>query len=162
MAVDMYIKIDGIKGEAQDDKHKGEIDVLAWSWGMSQSGTLHMGGGGGGGKANFQDLSFTKWCDKASPELMLKCASGEHIKDATLFVRKAGGKKPIEYLTYKLTTLIVTSVSAGGSGGEEKLTENVTLNFAKISIDYQEQDDKGAAQGGKINFGWDIPKNKKA
>ena len=51
MAVDMFIKIDGIKGESADDKHKEEVDVLSWSWGMSQSGSAHMGGGAGAGKA---------------------------------------------------------------------------------------------------------------
>ena len=76
MAVDMFIKIDGIKGESKDKKHKDEIDVLAWSWGMSQSGTFHTGGGGGAGKVNVQDLSFTKWVDKASAALMLCCCNG--------------------------------------------------------------------------------------
>ena len=73
MAVDMFIKIGELKGEAQDDTHKGEIDVLAWSWGMSQSGTTHMGSGGGAGKVSVQDLSFTKYVDMSSTELMLAC-----------------------------------------------------------------------------------------
>ena len=67
MAVDMFIKIDGIKGESADDKHKEEIDVLSWSWGMSQSGSAHMGGGAGAGKVNVNDLSFTKYIDVAGP-----------------------------------------------------------------------------------------------
>ena len=77
MAVDMFIKIDDVKGEAQDKKHEGEIDVLAWSWGMSQAGTMHAGGGGGGGKVSVQDLSFTKWIDKSSSNLMEYCAQGK-------------------------------------------------------------------------------------
>ena len=133
MAVDMFIKLDGIKGEAQDDKHKGEIDVLAWSWGMSQSGTTHMGSGGGGGKANFQDISVTKWVDKSSPILMQYCATGKHIPKAQLIVRKAGGK-PLEYIVMDLTDIMVTSVSTGGSGGEDRLTENVSLNFAEFKF----------------------------
>jgi len=71
MAVDMFIKIGDIEGEAVDDAHGGEIDVLDWSWGMSQSGSMHIGGGGGSGKVNVQDLSFTKYVDMASPNLML-------------------------------------------------------------------------------------------
>ena len=90
MAVDMFLKLDGIKGEASDDKHKGEIDVLAWSWGASQSGTMHVGQGGGGGKANFQDLSVTKWVDKSSHALLKAVATGQHVKEAMLTVRKAG------------------------------------------------------------------------
>ena len=97
MAVDMFMKIKTITGESVDKKHKDEIDVLAWSWGMSQSGTTHMGGGGGAGKVNVQDLSFTKYVDGASNALILGCCTGEHYDEAVLTVRKAG-KEPLEYI----------------------------------------------------------------
>lgn len=158
MAVDMFLKLEGIKGESKDDKHKDEIDVLAWSWGVSNSGSAHVGGGAGAGKASFQDISFTKWIDLASPSLMLAAANGKHIKSATLVVRKAG-EKPLEYLTIALTEVLVSSYSTGGSGGEDRLTENVTLNFAKIHVTYKEQTATGAA-GGAPEFKWDIPANK--
>lgn len=160
MAMDQFIKLDGIKGEAGDDKHGGEIDVLSWSWGLSNSGSAGSGGGGGAGKVNVQDLSFTKWIDKSSPVLMQHCCGGKHIPEALLTVRKAGDK-PLEYLKIKLTDLIVTSVSTGGSGGEDKLTENVSLNFAKVQIAYQEQDKTGGAKGGPVEMGWDVSKNVK-
>jgi type VI secretion system secreted protein Hcp len=95
MPVEMFLKLSGIEGESYDAKHKGEIDVLAWSWGMSNSGTTHTGGGGGAGKVNFQDLSFTKWVDLATTPLMLATAKGKHITKATLVVRKAGRAAPI-------------------------------------------------------------------
>lgn len=116
MAVDMFIKIQDIKGEAQDKKHKDEIDVLAWSFGVSQSGTTHMGQGSGGGKASFQDLSFTKYVDKSTPVLMLHCANGKHIPEATLYCRKAAGDEPLEYITFVMKDIIVSSISSGGSG----------------------------------------------
>ena len=159
MAVDMFIKIAGVKGEARDHKHKDEIDVLAWSWGVSQAGTMHQGGGGGGGKANVQDLSFTKYIDKSSPDLMLSCCSGKHLADATLVVRKAG-ENPVEYLTIAMKDCLVTSLSTGGSGGEDRLTENVTLNFASVKVRYVPQDAKGAGSG-SFESGWDIAANKK-
>jgi type VI secretion system secreted protein Hcp len=159
MAVDMFIKIDGIKGECKDDKYKNEIDVLAWSWGMSQSGSFHTGGGGGSGKVNVQDMSFTKYLDKSSSPLMLHCCNGKHIDSATLVVRKAG-EDQIEYLKIKMTKVLVSSVSTGGSGGEDTLTENVTLNFAKVEFAYKEQTDKGGA-GGEVKMGWDMEKNVK-
>ncbi len=157
MAVDIFLKLDGIKGEAQDAKHKGEIDVLAWSWGMSQSGTTHMGSGGGGGKANFQDISVTKWVDKSSPLLMQYCATGKHISKAQLIVRKAG-TKPLEYIVMDLTDIMVTSVSTGGSGGEDRLTENVSLNFAEFKVKYVEQAKDGSA-GAAPEWGYKIPAN---
>jgi type VI secretion system secreted protein Hcp len=144
MAVDMFLKLDGIAGESQDSKHKDEIDVLAWSWGASNSGTTHMGSGGGAGKANFQDLSFTKYVDKASPPLLTAVSKGTHIKTATLVLRKAGGT-PVEYYKLALTEILISSVSTGGSGGEDRLTENVTLNFASFALDYIGQDAKGGA-----------------
>lgn len=158
MAVDMFLDIEGeIAGESQDKTHKNTIDVLAWSFGMSQSGSFHVGGGGGAGKASFQDLSVTKWVDKASPVLMLYCANGDHFTKAVLIVRKAG-KKPLEYLKIEMKKVLVTSVSTGGSGGEDKLTENVSLNFAEMAVNYIEQTPEGG-EGAKPEFKWDIAAN---
>ncbi|RJQ70901.1 MAG: type VI secretion system tube protein Hcp [Desulfobacteraceae bacterium] len=158
MAVDMFIKLDGIKGEAIDSKHKDEIDVLAWSWGISQSGTFHRGSGGGAGKANVQDISLTKYIDKASAPLFKSCANGQHIKEALLTVRKAG-KDPLEYITIKLSPVIVTNVSVGGSGGEDRLTENVTLNFGKVEYTYKSQKPDGSP-GDTMPFSYDVQQNK--
>lgn len=158
MAVDMFIKIKGIDGESKDDKHTKEIDVLAWSWGMSQNGSFHVGGGGGSGKVSVQDLSITKYIDSASNKLMLACCTGEHIDEATLYVRKAG-KDALEYIVIKLEQVMVTHVQMGGSGGEDKLTENITLNFAKYSYDYTPQDQKGKGTG-KMSAVYDMSKNK--
>ena len=160
MAVDMFLKIEGVKGESEDDSHKNEIDVLAWSWGMSQSGTLHAGKGGGGGKAAIQDISVTKWVDSSTPVLMKYCSSGQHIAKAQLVVRKAGGESgPLEYIVIKMGPVLITSISGGGSGGEDRLTENVTLNFKKVEYDYTPQDEKGG-KGDAIPWKFDIAANK--
>jgi type VI secretion system secreted protein Hcp len=159
MAVDMFMKVKGIDGEARDKTHGGSIDVLAWSWGMSQSGSTHVGGGGGAGKVNVQDLSFTKYIDKSSTELMLACCNGKHIPEAKLTIRKAG-ENPLEYLIITMSDVMVTSVSTGGSGGEDRLTENVTLNFAKVNVEYTEQTAKGTG-GAKPKMGWNIAENVK-
>src|SRR5688500_271126 len=98
MAVDMFLKIEGgPEGESRDKAKGKEIDVLAWSWGVSNSGSAHVGGGMGAGKANVQDISLTKYIDKASPDLMLACCNGKHFTSAILTVRKAG-ENPLEYL----------------------------------------------------------------
>lgn len=159
MAVDMFMKIDGVKGESGDGKHKEEIDVLSWSFGMSQSGSAHSGGGGGAGKVNVQDLSFTKYVDKSSPDLYLCCCNGKHLKEAKLTVRKAG-ENPIEYLIVTLEDVLISSVSNGGSGGEDRLTENISINFARFKVDYAEQTATGG-EGAKPKMGWDIKKNEK-
>lgn len=157
MAVDMFLKLGDIAGESKDKSHLGEIDVLAWSWGASNSGTFHVGGGGGAGKANVQDLSLTKWVDLASTEIFLAVCNGKHFPEATLVVRKAG-ETPLEYLTIKMTEVMVTSYSTGGSGGEDRLTENVTLNFSKVQVSYKEQAAKGA-QAKAPSVSWDIAAN---
>jgi type VI secretion system secreted protein Hcp len=159
MAVDMFLKLDKIDGEARDKTHKGEIDVLAWSWGLSQSGTTHMGGGSGAGKASFQDISITKYVDKASVTLMEHVATGTHIAKAKLVVRKAGGT-PLEYVIIEMEDLIVSSLSTGGSGGEDRLTENISLNFAEVKVSYVPQNEKGGGEAA-IEFGYDIPGNTK-
>jgi type VI secretion system secreted protein Hcp len=165
MAMDMFLYFDtasGIKGETKDKvyKAKGGIDVLAWSWGVSNSGSAHMGAGQGAGKANFQDISFTKYIDLSSTKLLTSCATGTHIKDAKLVVRKAGGT-PLEYLLIEMSNCLISSYSTGGSGGEDRLTENVTLNFAVVKIDYKTQKDDGTEGTEKGNFAYDIPLNSK-
>jgi type VI secretion system secreted protein Hcp len=161
MAHDIFLKIKGVDGESQDDKHKKEIDVLSWSWGMSNSASAHVGGGAGSGKVNVQDISLTKYVDAASPVLLLACASGKHYDEATLTVRKAGGDSPVEYLKVKMQTVFISSVSHGGTSHDDRHTENVVLNFAKVNVDYTPQDAKGAA-GTAVPMGWDIAANKKA
>jgi len=159
MALDMFMNIAGVKGESKDKTHKDEIDVLAWSWGMSNAGTAHTGGGSGAGKVNVQDLSFTKYIDKSSPDLMLGSCNGKHFDTATLVVRKAG-ETPLEYLKITMSEILVTSVSTGGSGGEDRLTENVTLNFSKVQVDYVEQAAKGT-KAATPSMSWDIAQNSK-
>lgn len=158
MAVDMFMKIEDIKGESTDDKHKNSIDVLAWSWGLSQAGSSHSGGGSGSGKVNVQDISFTKHVDLSSPNLIKACAKGTHFKEALLTVRKAGDK-PLEYIKIHLNNIIITSVSTGGSGGEDRLTENVTLNFAKFKFEYVPQD-PGGKPCASLFAAYDISANK--
>jgi len=152
MAVDMFMKIGDIKGESTDKKHPNEIDVLAWSWGISNSGTTHQGGGGGAGKANVQDISFTKYLDKSSTAFIKALVTGAHITTVTLFISKAGGKQE-DYFTIKLTSAMVTSYSTGGSGGEDMLTENVSISFAKFDVEYFAQNDKGVvASAGTVGY----------
>jgi type VI secretion system secreted protein Hcp len=159
MAMDMFMKIGDIKGESTDKKHPAEIDVLAWSWGISNSGTTHQGGGGGAGKANVQDLSFTKYTDASSHALLLAASNGQHYPQAHLVVRKAGGKgAPIEYIKIEMSEVLVTSVSCGGSGGEDRLTENVTLNFAKVKYEYTPQKPDGTPDTTK-EMVYDIAEN---
>lgn len=160
MAVDMFLKLDNIKGESQDSKHKEEIDVLAWSWGGSQSGTGHAGGGSGSGKVNVQDLSVTKYVDKSSATLFLHMCNGKHIKKGHLYVRKAG-EKPLEYIKLEMDDIIVTSLSTGGSGGEDRLTENLTLNFSKFKVEYTPQKADGSGEAA-VEMKWDIAANEAA
>lgn len=161
MAVDIFIKIGDIKGESQDKTHKDEIEVLNWSWGMSQSGNMHTGTGGGAGKVSIQDLSLTKFVDKATPNLMMHCSSGKHVPKVTLTVRKAGGDAQVEYLIINLEEVLISSLSTGGSGNDDRLIENVTLNFAKVTVDYQPQKADGTKEGGPIKYGWNIRSNVK-
>jgi type VI secretion system secreted protein Hcp len=159
MAVDMFLKLDDLKGESRDEKHKDETEVLAWSWGMSQSGTTHTGSGGGAGKVSVQDMSLTKYVDKSSPVLQLACCNGKHFKECLLTVRKAG-EKPLEYLKITMKEVIISSISTGGSGGEDRLTENVTLNFAEFKTEYTPQKPDGSGDAA-VEAAWNIAENKK-
>jgi type VI secretion system secreted protein Hcp len=157
MAVDMFLKLDDIKGESSDKSHKETIDILAWSWGASNATSAHSGGGSGTGKVNVGDISITKYVDKSSAYLMTACFKGTHFKKAEVIVRKAGGS-PLEYIILTLEEVFVSSVNTGGSGGEDRLTENITLSYGKFSFKYTEQDEKGA-KGKDHPFKWDIKAN---
>ena len=157
MAASIFARIGTIKGESRDARHKDEIEVLSWSWGVSQSGTMAHGGGGGAGKASFHDFTFTHHVDKASPALMRACATGEHIKDATITVRKAG-KGQQEFLIIKMNDVLITSVNL--SSGEKGVTaENVALQFAKVDLEYKPQKADGSLDAG-LHFKYDIKGNK--
>jgi type VI secretion system secreted protein Hcp len=161
MAVDMFIKIGDIEGEAKDKTHGKEIDVLAWSWGMTQGGSMHTAASGKSGKVSVQDLSLTKYVDKASANLMLACCNGKRIDKCNLVVRSAG-KDPVEYLKITMEDCLIKSISTGGSGGEDKLTENCVINFGKVNVAYQPQGKDGKKDGGEITMGWDVPQNVEA
>ncbi len=122
---------------------------------MTQSGNLHAGGGGGAGKVSVQDINFTKYFDKSSPVLMKDCCTGRHHKEIKLTVRKAG-ETPVEYVVITFTDCIITGVSTGGSGGEDKLIENVTINFREFKVDYQEQGPDGKAKGGAVSMAYNV------
>jgi len=137
-ATDMFLAIDGVQGESKGQGHEDEIDVLAWSWGTSSNSR----------QVCVQDVSITKYVDKASPILLMNQVEGVVYPGATLVVRKAG-ESPLEYIILEFRNLNVSSLSTGGSGGEDRLTENVTLNFDEVKYTYTPQKEDGSG-GAKI------------
>ena len=143
MAENWFLKIDGVDGESMDATHKGEIDVLAWSWGVSQAGSGGgSGSGGGAGKAAFQDFTFLSRISKASPKLFLASATGTHFKWAALTGVRSAGSKVGAFLTYKLSDVLVTSVQHSDSE-ESAPTESFSLKYGKFEISYRSQSAKG-------------------
>jgi type VI secretion system secreted protein Hcp len=159
MAVDMYLKLDGIEGEAADSSHKKEIDILSCSWGLSQQGSSSMGGGGGSGKVSFSDIHITKKLDSSTPHLSFRCCNGDPIKKAEIVFRKAG-KDQQEYLKIILTDVLISNISSGASGGDDTVMENLTLNFATFKLEYKPQKADGSLDA-VIPIGWDLKKNAK-
>lgn len=157
--VDMFLKLDGIKGESKDHKHKDTIHIESFSFGLSQSGAHGAGGGGGSGKVVVHDISVTKAVDASTPDLALHCSNGKHIKEGLITVRKAG-ENPVEYLKIKLIDILISGVQMAGHGSAA-LSENLTLNFSKFHVIYQEQGADGKAAGSPKEVGWDVKANQK-
>lgn len=155
-AVDYFLKLDGIPGGSI----KGEIQLDSWSWGETNSGSAigSATGGAGAGKVSMQDFHFTSKISKASPLLMLHCANGKHIKEAVLAARR---RNQFEFLKYTLEDVLVTSVQEAASGtGDQVIPEDsVSLNFAKISVEFKEQKTDGTP-GATVTFQWDLSANK--
>ncbi len=162
MAVDYFLKIDGIPGESTDAKHNGEINIHSWSWGETEATGTGGPAGGGVGKPSMQDFRFSKAVDKSSPKLMLACASGQHIKDAILSCcRKAGGTSQ-DFLTITLTEVTVSSYEiTGDSGAAIDPTDQFALHFAKIQFNYAQQKPDGT-MGASTQAGWDVQNSKPA
>ena len=160
MAFDMHIKFGKGKvtvgGSSDHAKHKDEVPILAWSWGLSNSADLHSASTGAGGKAHVQDISVTKFTDSSSHALLQAAATGARIEEAWLYVTNATGEQT-DYITLHLSNgVMVTSVSSGGSGGEDRLTENVTLHFGKFKYSFQPQKPDGTPDGAAKEFTYDI------
>lgn len=158
MAVDYFLKIDGVEGESTDSKHKNEIDITSWSWGETQVGaTGGHGGGAGAGKVSMEDFSFTMQTNKASPKLMLACATGQHIKSAVLEARKAGGEQQ-SYLKIAMSDLIVSSFRLAATN--EIPVDEVKINFSRIEFEYKPQKADGTLDA-PVKTGYDLKANKK-
>lgn len=140
MAVDMFLKLDGVKGESADSKHKGEIEILSFSWGVSQAIAEH--GGASSGKVSSNDFSIMKEFDTASPQLMEMICSGQSAGSALLTLRKAG-EKPLEYLKIKLTDVLISSYQTGGGNGGVPV-ESVSFSFSNIEVSAFEQKADGS------------------
>lgn len=160
MAQDIFLKLSGINGEAQDSSHKDEIEVLRWDWEVSQKSSTHSGSGGGSGKATVCDLNLDHYVDRSSPNLMKFCLTGKHIANATLTVRKAGGS-PLEFMKIVMDDVIVTSVGPGATDSMDRVREQISLSFAKVKLEYVVQNERGGSAG-TVAAGFDIRANKEA
>lgn len=155
MAVDYFLRIDGIEGESADAKHKGEIDVLSWTWGASNTGRATPGSGVPAGLPTIDDLHFTAKLGKASPRLFHACARGEHLAHARLSAVRAGTKQA-EFFTLTLNDVRVSSYQTGGSeAGDIVPMDQVSLNFAKLQMEYRGQKADGSPDA-PVVAGWDL------
>jgi type VI secretion system secreted protein Hcp len=157
MAVDYYLKLDGIQGEAADSKHKGEIEIESFSFAEIQPSNQAQGGGGGVGKVRMGNFNFVIMANKASPRLMVACATGLHIQEAILTCRKSGTAQQ-EFMKFSLKDVLVSAYQVNGGGGAVVPVEQFSLDFAKIEYEYREQKADGSL-GGSIKAGYDVKAN---
>jgi type VI secretion system secreted protein Hcp len=152
-----FLKLDGILGDSTDAKHKGEIQLLAFSWGAANSGGSTSGGGGGAGKVNFSDLSFSARTSQASPLLLLATADGKHIKSGLLTVAKKGRRQQ-DYIKIELTDVLVSSYQTAAGDGSAPI-DSASLNFSKIKYSFYPQRPDGSL-GSPVTATWDLLGNK--
>jgi type VI secretion system secreted protein Hcp len=147
MAVDMFLKLEGVQGESTSDKHKGEIEIMSFSWGMNQS--TAQAGGAGAGKVSVQDFSFVKQLDTASPQLIELACRGQHVGEALLTLTKTGSKEQQqEYLKIKLTDILISSYQTGGTNSSIP-SEQVSFNYSSIEVQAAELRPDGSIGGWK-------------
>ena len=157
MAIDTHIKFDGVEGESTHQDHKSEIEVLSWSWGVTNLSSAATGGGSGRGKALPQEFHFMHMYDKASPVLAKKCAQGVHFPTVVITARKSGeGQKDFFKITMK--EVFISSVTSNASSGGD-MSESVSMSYGFVETSYKAQDAKGG-MGGEVKFSWDVKTTK--
>ena len=156
MAADIFAKLGDIKGESLDDKHKDQIEVLSFSWGVT-SPSDPGAPGAAAGKPAFQDLSIVHYVDKASPLLLKACATGSRMKEATVTHRKAG-KGQQEFLIIKMNDVIITGVQHGGASSQPA-AETVNMTFSKVELEYRPQKTDGSMDA-SVYFKYDLAAHK--
>lgn len=158
--MDYFLKIDGIMGEALDSKHKGEIELESFAWGETHELAAAGGGGGGGaGRVRIEDVHFAMKFNRASPLLLLACASGQHLKSAVLTARREG-KDALEFLVYKFNDLLVSSYRTTASPEQPYPLDEVAFNFGQVQVEYRPQRPDGRPDA-PVQAGWDVRANRK-
>ena len=157
MALDIFLKVAGIKGESSDDRHREEIDVASFSWGLSQQRTTSTGGGAGASKADFQDLHVVTNVSQASPQLFLASAAGRHIETAVLTCRRAGGSAQQDFLKYT-SDVLVASYHTDGQAEDSVPVDEVSFTYAQVKVEYRPQRPDGSL-GAPITAGWNVKTN---
>jgi len=158
MSTDLFLKIDGITGESQDNNHKGWINIDSFTWGASQPGNMSVGGGGGAGKVQYRDLSVQALIDKATPAIMRYVSIGKHLSRVELSICKAGGKQ-IEYCRITLVDVLITSVIFNGTTNRDTIGLSYQFQASKVKTQYWEQSASGS-KGAETQSGWDIKGNR--
>lgn len=153
----LFLRLDEIKGELSDRNNEGAIEVIGWSWGASNPGSMHEPRGGGAGRSRFQDITVTKRADLATPILWRHLATGRTIASGSLHVH-GGNENPIEYLVIELEQILIRDISTGGSTDTDRPIEEVSLNFAQFTITYTPQEPDGTP-GPEVEMGYDIARN---
>jgi len=158
MSINIFVKVGDILGESRDSRHKEEIEALSWAWGLVSPGETPGGSGSASGKVSFQNLTFTHHVDRASPGLMLACASRTIFQDARLTIRKTGTTTPHGFVSIRLEDVLVVGLDNSGTTEAGSLVERVMLAFARVDFEYRPQKVDGSFDEG-VHFRWDVPKN---
>jgi len=157
MAIEIFLRLDGIDGESQKTGHENEIEIFSFSNGASNPSSVAFGTGSGAGKVDLSSISLQKQLDIASPKLFTNCCNGSHIATGKMTCREAGGT-PLEYFTYEMEEIFVDSISWGGAAGGGKPSESVSISYKKITVTYVPQNADGSG-GTKLPAIWNVQKN---
>ena len=159
MAFDAFLRIDGINGESTDSTHRGGIELLDYELGVGQRASSPPGTAGGAAaeRADFSELSFSKWADTSSPLLAVACASGMHIDRVTVELCRAGAGK-VRFMEYEMKDCLISSFTTNG-GEDDYPTDNVSIHYGSIIWRYTRQLPKGGLPSGCTAGGWNLRKN---
>jgi type VI secretion system secreted protein Hcp len=158
MAIRAFLELKDIAGEALDQNHADQIQVISFAWGTLNAGTFHDGPNLTEGSLSVQDLTITKYVDKSTPNLVFRCVTGQTIEEGTLYVQKSGGN---DYLVLIMKPILITSVSVGAGDSSENTMETCSLNFREFEYKYSMWKDDGTLDSA-VTVKGDIPAGKES
>lgn len=156
----IYMKIDGIDGDATHENHKKWLDIMSLQWGVGRAIMTAAGSAKNreASEPSISDVVVTKVMDTSSVKLFTEACTGKEGKKAVIHLVTTGSPGQL-YMEYTLSSVLISGYSMSTNG--DRPTESISLNFTKLETKYIPYDDKNKPETA-ISASYDLASTKSA